>query len=96
MEARYFYVDKRNANTLLPIIQNEILKGSTIFSDEWAAYKGISSLGYNHIKINHSKSYVHNGAHTNTIEGCWGRLKNKFLRGKRGVPFNNSDECLIE
>lgn len=83
-EVRYFYVARRDKETLTRIIKNEVIPGSTIFSDEWSAYNSLSSFGFNHIRINHSIEYVNNGFHTNTIEACWGRLKTKFLRIKRG------------
>lgn len=95
-EVRYFYVERRNMETLTPIILREVIKGSTISSDEWKAYNNISSLGYNHIKINHSVNYVIDGQHTNTIEACWGRLKTKILRIKRGVSSKYLIEYLIE
>jgi len=37
-------VEARNANTLLPIIQDWILPGTTIYSDLWGAYGGITNL----------------------------------------------------
>lgn len=95
-EVRYFYVKRRNAETLLPIIEKEVIKGTEIFSDEWPAYNGISSLGYRHKSVNHSKEFVRNGAHTNTIEACWARLKTKILRIKRGVSFQNLPYYLHE
>jgi hypothetical protein len=36
-DCRYFYVLRRDKNTLLPIIQRECEAGSVIHSDEWAA-----------------------------------------------------------
>lgn len=95
-EVRYFYVKRRNTDTLIPIILNEVIKGSTISSDEWKAYTNLTSLGYNHIKINHSVNYVNNGQHANTIEACWGILKTKILRLKRGVSSKYLVEYLIE
>lgn len=37
-------VNDRTAGTLFPIIQAHIRPGTTIFSDEWSAYRGISSI----------------------------------------------------
>lgn len=38
-------VPRRDAATLLPIIQRHIVPGSTIWSDQWAAYGGLNQLG---------------------------------------------------
>ena len=37
-------VDKKDRATLVPIIQECIAPGSEIWSDEWAAYRGISGI----------------------------------------------------
>jgi len=44
-------VAKRDAATLLPIIQRVVVPGTTIWSDEWAAYGQLSSLGYVHSTV---------------------------------------------
>ena len=58
---------KRNAQTLLPLIQQFIKPGSGIHSDFWAAYNTISCLpeGYLHKKVNHTENFVDSecGAH---------------------------------
>ena len=41
-------VSRRDANTLLPIIQAHVLPGTTIYSDEWAAYKQVQNLPKRH------------------------------------------------
>ena len=60
-------VERRNADTLLPLIEQHILPGTTIISDCWAEYGGIER----HYTINHSQNFVdpETAAHTNTIEG---------------------------
>lgn len=86
VEARYFYVEKRDKNTLLPIILKEVEKGSTIYSDEWAAYRTLENYGYIHKTVNHSQSYVApDGSHTNTVEVSWHHMKTRFLRQMFGV-----------
>lgn len=37
-------VEKRNKETLLPLIEKHICHGSTIYSDCWVAYKGILKM----------------------------------------------------
>jgi len=56
--------------------------GSIIWSDEWAAYRGLAQLGYVHQTVNHSIQYVNpaNGVHTNNIESRWNAAKAKFKR----------------
>ena len=52
-------VPRRDAQTLLPIITRHIAAGSTIWSDEWAAYNGLAGLnGYAHSTVNHSQRFV--------------------------------------
>lgn len=70
-------VKKRSANYLVPIIQHFILPGTTIVSDCWKAYGGLSSMGFDHLTVNHSISFKDpvTGEHTNTIEGSWRHAK---------------------
>jgi len=52
-------VPNRSADTLLPIIQRHVLPGTTIHSDEWAAYARIHSrLNLEHATVNHSLHFV--------------------------------------
>ena len=70
-------VDDRKAETLLPIIQKYVKPGSTIFSDQWAAYRDLQRLGYQHYTVNHSQNFVDpvTGTCTNAIEAYWSRVK---------------------
>ena len=49
---------RRDAATLIPLIRKYIKPGSTIISDEWAAYNKISDHGHRHLTINHSEHFV--------------------------------------
>ena len=44
----------RSAATLLPLIQQHILPGTTVLSDEWRSYRRIPTLGMAHETVNHS------------------------------------------
>jgi transposase-like protein len=80
-------VDRRDAATLLPVIQRNILPGTVIWSDEWAAYNRLPAAGYPHQTVNHSVRYVDpiTGCHTNDIESRWNACKAKF-KARFGVP----------
>lgn len=72
-------VEKRNASTLLPIIQKWISTDCLlVVSDEWKAYGKLKNLNYNHEKVNHSKNFadVNNSRiHTQTMRIVGGKLK---------------------
>lgn len=85
-------VEKRDTETLLKIIQEWILPGTTIISDFWKAYDVLQHKGFIHLKINHSLNYVDSNdrsTHTQNIERIWrdvrggipryGRRKNHFV-----------------
>ena len=70
-------VDDRRAETLIPIIQKFVRPGSTVFSDQWAAYRQLNQLGYHHATVNHSQNFIDptTGTCTNAIEAYWSRAK---------------------
>ena len=73
-------VDRRDAQTLLPIINQFILPGTTILSDEWRAYTSLrNNPDFIHRAVNHSINFVdpNTGAHTQNIENTWMRSKRK-------------------
>lgn len=78
------FVEDRSAATLLPIIQQVVLPGTTIHSDQWAAYNDITNIPvvppYVHASINHSENFVDpvTGVHTQHVECMWKNAKRKF------------------
>lgn len=97
VESRYFYVPKRDKETLIPLIKNEVAQGAIIYTDEWASYRTLSQCGYIHRTVNHSERYVaFDGSHTNTVEVTWHHLKTKILRRMSGVPKEYLESYLIE
>ncbi len=77
-------VPRRNAATLLPIIQSHVAARTVIHSDEWAAYNGVAALPNvgSHATVNHSVEFVNSttGTHTQNVESYWNRVKIKLKR----------------
>lgn len=90
-------VERRDAATLLPIIERVCFPGTTVVSDGWAAYSGVQGLGYEHRVVNHSLHFVdsHTGAHTQHIESYWCRSKGK-LKAMKGIQREYLDGYLHE
>ncbi|KAL3073740.1 hypothetical protein niasHT_039267 [Heterodera trifolii] len=87
-------VEKRDAETLVPLIKKWIHPGSIVVSDYWRAYDCLGSHGYKHLKVNHSINFVDKDdptINTNRIESTWRHCKESFSthgRVKHHVPGN--------
>ena len=79
-------VPNRSAATLLPILQQHLRSGTTVHSDQWAAYNRVQQLPSVtvHNTGNHSLHFVDpgTGVHTQNVESYWNRVKGKFKRMK--------------
>lgn len=70
------YIDRRNAATLLPIIQEYVAAGTEVWTDEWRGYSALNSLGYRHKTVCHKRQFkAADGTCTNQVEGYWSLLK---------------------
>ena len=83
--------------TLIPIIENNVAKGSVINSDENKIYRNVRKLGYGHVTVNHSAGeYVRGAAYTNTIEGFWSHFKNSVRGTHKSISRKHMQKYLVE
>ena len=70
-------VHDKSAKTLIGLIKQWILPGTTIISDCWAAYCSLRDEGYTHFSVNHTMAFVDEttGSHTDTTESTWKQVK---------------------
>lgn len=74
-------VPNGRANTLVPVIQENVKPGTHISSDEWGAYTFLRWHRYTHSTVNHRRrEYVKGETHTNGLEGFWSQIK-RSIRG---------------
>ena len=71
------HVKSSGSRTLIPEVTRRIAPGSTVYSDQWQAYRTLYRYGYEHDTVNHGvEEFVRGIVHTNTIEGgVWSHLK---------------------
>lgn len=80
-------VPNSKIETLYPIINENVKRGSHVYTDEHISYRSLKHQGFQHQQVNHkSKEWVRGDAHTNTIDGFWAMLK----RGIRGTHIHIS------
>ena len=70
-KSHFRVVPKRDRPTLLPIIQDVVTQGSTIYHDDWPVYSHLEQEGFDHGTVVHKYEFVSKeGVCTNTIEGA--------------------------
>jgi transposase-like protein len=84
-------MDNTTANDLQQAIHINVEAGSTLHTDEAAAYGNVGGLFFKHETINHGAGeYVRGNVTTNSIESVWAVLK----RGLNGVYHHASPKHL--
>ncbi len=68
------HVPNTRKHNLLPVIDEHIRKGSTVYTDEMPSYESLTD-DYTHRVIDHSIAYVDGKIHTNGMENFWSLLK---------------------
>ena len=78
--------------TIKPIIQETIVPGTLVYTDEYSIYARLKSWGYGHKHVNHGRGEFARDedgdgfceVHVNTMEGFWSLLRS-WLRPHRGI-----------
>ncbi|MET0155982.1 MAG: IS1595 family transposase [Rickettsiales bacterium] len=66
---------------LMPIIKGQVLEGSTVHTDGWAAYDGLVLNGYDHYRVYHSHDEFARGkCHVNGVESFWSFAKRRLAK----------------
>lgn len=81
-----FPIEKRNSATLLPIVLQHVVSGTTIYSDKGCGYARLPQLGYDHHTVNRSDHLATaDGIHTQSIKRSWREAKSWVLRSGNKV-----------
>jgi transposase-like protein len=79
--AKSMVVDRVNAKTLIPLVNDNVADEAVIYTDEAAAYKSMY-MHHRHDFVSHGAGeYGRGNIHTNTIEGYF----SVFKRGMKGT-----------
>ena len=80
-------IPNKSHQSIIPIIEHHVQRGTHIHSDGANVYKCLTQRGYNHHFVVHRENYVDpvTGTHTNYIENLWSllKLKIKAIRGNQ-------------
>ena len=95
----FLYDNVERSIDLLPQILRHIRPGTTIYSNEWRAYRGIVRLpGWLlHRRVHHNRHFVDpiTRYHIQNIERKWGEFKSD-VRQKKGIHDNQLRSHIIE
>jgi transposase-like protein len=98
-EVRSHHVEKVNAKSLRPIVQEQIHRSSTIMTDEGKVGKNLAEhSGFaGRASVNHGAGeYVRGGAHTNTVENYFSILKRGIIGTYHHVSATHLKRYLAE
>ena len=72
-------------------------EAARIYTDEWAAYKGIADHDTMHETVNHSADeWVRGDVHTNTVESVWSLFKRAVIGTYHNLSGKHMDAYLDE
>ena len=89
-------VERRDKDTLIPIIRAQILLGICVMSDRWKAYHCLQDEGYNHLTVNYSLNFV--DPDTGISKDLFGSHRKEWLWRKQygEDPLGNIIEHIAE
>ena len=73
------------ANTLMPIIRQQVKSDSIVCTDTWRSYNALDVSEFKHYRINHCKLFANKHNHINGIENFWNQAR-RHMRKFNGVP----------
>jgi len=88
LERRFVVVERRDrGETLIPIVQEEAILGTTTVTDEWKPCACLKDIGFVRYTVNHSQYFIDpiKSYNTQTIECLWSMLKLKISRKMHGT-----------
>lgn len=90
-------IPNKCANTLIPIICNQVAPHSKIWTDEHSSYNNLGNLEYVHESVCHKYEFVNSstGVNTQAIESFHNELKLE-IKKRKGILTNNRNEFLKE
>ncbi|MGQ3039854.1 MAG: IS1595 family transposase [Brevundimonas sp.] len=95
-EVRAGVIDNTRSATLRHIVQENVAKGSTVYTDEHQGYNDLRH-DYDHQKVSHRKGeYVRGKATTNGIESVWALFKRQYVGTHHWISPKHMDAYLNE
>ena len=89
-------IPDRRAETIIPLILDRVVPGSTVVTDAYRSYHALERHGYRHVQINHSVAFHDFKGNTNNpIEAYWATVK-RTLSGYRQISADNLWTYLAE
>ncbi|ORD97049.1 hypothetical protein HERIO_1067 [Hepatospora eriocheir] len=88
-KVKMFVVEKRDRDSLPPLLLEHVDKNSIIHGDGCKAYSGLSTMFDDHKVVNYSENFVdpNTRCHIQLIECIWGQAKLKIIKNKRGTTL---------
>ena len=95
-EIRAGVIDNARAGTLRPIVERNVAKGATVFTDEHQGYNDLRH-NYDHQRVNHRKGeYARGTATTNAVESLWALFKRQYHGTHHFISPKHMDAYLNE